>query len=97
MARRLFTVEDTFMIRGGGLVPIPGIAPQGEERLKVGDPILLRLPDGSSRLCSIGGLEVLMGSKPRNDVVVLLKEFSREDVPIGTEVWSVDHAKQASA
>jgi hypothetical protein len=47
MARRLFVVEDTFLIQGRGLVPVPGIIPQGEERFTVGDSILLLRPDGS--------------------------------------------------
>jgi hypothetical protein len=64
MARRLFIVEDTFMIKGRGLVPVPGIVPQGEERFCVGDPILLKRPDGSSLAWQIGGLELISGGPP---------------------------------
>jgi translation elongation factor EF-Tu-like GTPase len=97
MARRLFTVEDTFTVRGRGLVFVPGIVPQGDERFKVGDPIVLRLPGGKSTLSNIGAIEFLTGAKSRTDVVLLFKELRKEDVPIGTEVWSVDPATQASA
>jgi hypothetical protein len=90
MARRLFIVEDTFVIKGRGLVPVPGIVPQGEERFRVGDAILLMRPDGSSFAWQIGGLELISGGPPRDDVVVLLKGLGTEDVPVGTEVWSVD-------
>ena len=90
MARRLFTVEDTFLISGRGLVPIPGIVPEGEERFRVGDAIMLRRPDGSLLAWEIGGLEILTGGPPHHDVVLLLKGLGKEDVPIGTEVWSVD-------
>ncbi len=92
MARRLFTVEDTFLIQGRGLVPIPGIVPQGEEVFRAGDPIRLKRPDGSTVDWQIGSLELLFGGLPRHDVVVLLKGLSKEDVPIGTEVWSIDPA-----
>ena len=77
------------MIRGRGLVPVPGIVPIGEERFRVGDPLLLRRPDGSEVRTTIGALE-LLDPNPNHDVVVLLKELTKDDVPIGTEVWSVN-------
>jgi len=93
VARRLFTIEDTFLIKGRGLVPVPGIVPQGEERFRVGDPILLKRPDGSSIAWQIGGLELICVTPPRDDVVVSLKGLGKDDVPVGTEVWSVDPAE----
>jgi hypothetical protein len=94
MARRLFTIEDTFLITGSGLVPVPGIVPQGDERFRVGDPILLKRPDGSCLQWKIGGLEMISCTppRPRDDVVILLQGLSKEDVPVGSEVWSVDRA-----
>ena len=89
MARCLFTVVDTFLIRGRGLVPVPGIIPVGDERFRVGDPLLMKRPDGTTLRTVIGRLEHLHPN-PRHDVVVLLEELGKEDVPIGTEVWSVD-------
>jgi hypothetical protein len=93
MARRLFIVEDTFSIKGRGLVPVPGILPVGEERFRIGDPILLKRPDGSFLEWKIGGIEMILCSppKPRHDVVILLKDLGKDDLPIGSEVWSVDH------
>lgn len=90
MVRRLFTVQDSFFIQGHGIVPVPGIVPQGNERFHVGDPILLKRPDGSSLAWQIDGLEVICGGPPRDDVVILLKGLGKEDVPIGTEIWSID-------
>ncbi len=91
MARVLFTVEDTFSIKGRGLVPIPGILCQAEERFRVGDPLLLIRPDGSSLEWKIGGIELINCSPPRpkNEVVILLRGLSKDDVPIDTQVWSV--------
>ena len=89
MARRLFTVEATFAVRGRGLVLVPGIIPEEDERFRVGDRITLRRPDGSSIGTRIGGLE-LLDPNPRHDVVIMLKESAKEDVPVGTEVWSSD-------
>ena len=92
MARRLFVVEDTFFIKGCGLVPVPGIVPQPDERFRVGDPIVLKRPDGSHVESTIGGLEIISCSPPRpqTNVVILLKDLKKEDVPIGSEVWSAD-------
>jgi hypothetical protein len=83
----LFIVEDTFAIKGRGLVLAPGIVPVGEERFRVGDPLLLKRPDGSTVDVSIGGVELLCPN-PRHNVVIMLKGLSKEDVPVGTEVWS---------
>jgi hypothetical protein len=88
MARRLFTVADTFVIRGRGLVPVPGIVPVDDERFRVGDPIQLRRPDGLVVHTRIGGLEML-DPNPSNEVVILLKDLTKQDVPVGTEIWSV--------
>ena len=92
MVRRLFVVEDTFYIKGRGLVPVPGIVPEGEERFRVGDPIMLKRPDGSCLETTIGGIEMISCTPPRpkTDVVILLKGLNKEDVPVGSEVWSVD-------
>jgi hypothetical protein len=88
MRRRLFVVEDTFAIRGRGLVLVPGVLPEGDECFQVGDPILLHKPDGSAIATRIGGLELLCPN-PRGDVLIMLKELAKADVPVGTEVWSV--------
>jgi len=95
MGRRLFVVEDTFTIKGRGQVLVPAILPEGDECFRAGDPILLRKPDGSAIATRIGALEMLCPN-PRGDVVILLKEFAKADVPVGTEVWSVDAAEQGA-
>src|SRR5208337_2384973 len=90
MTRRLFTVEDTFLIQGRGLVPVPGIVPQGDERFRIGDKIRLKRPDGSEIEWQIGGLEMLCPRPRPDEVVILLKSLTKDDVPAGTEVWSVN-------
>jgi hypothetical protein len=87
MERRLFTVTDTFLIQDRGLVLVPGIAPVDDESFRVGDALLLKRPDGVEITTTIGGLELLCPN-PKNEVVVMLHEFGKEDVPLGTEVWS---------
>jgi hypothetical protein len=96
MARRLFTVGAAFGVEGRGLVLIPGIVPEGEERFRVGDRVQLKRPDGSTLDWQIGGLELICSGPPRHDVVVRLSGLREVDVPIGTEVWSVDRQGHAN-
>lgn len=89
MPRRLFTVTDTFLIRARGVVLLPGIVPEGDERFQIGDPLRLKRPDGSTIDTTIGGLEMFTcTTKP--DIPVLLMGLGKADVPVGTEVWSID-------
>lgn len=90
MARLLFVVKDTFFIQGRGLVPIPGIVPVDEETFRLGDPILLRRPDGTGLVWQIGGIEMFTPRPPQSDFAILLKCLTMDDVPVGTEIWSVD-------
>ena len=85
MARRLFTVEDTFLIEVRGLVVLlPSLVPERNELFRVGDAILLKRPDGSSLEWQIGGLELVHASPPQDGVVVVLKGLGKVEVPIGT-------------
>ena len=87
--RCLFTVADTFLMHGRGLVLAPGVVPLNDERFRPGDPLRLVRPDGSTLHTTIGSLE-LPTPNPKHELFVLLKDLGKEDVPIGTEVWSSD-------
>jgi len=89
MARRLVTVEHAFEIRGRGLVLAPGITLVGEERIRIGDPIILSKPDGSSVETRIGSLQLFSTTSLRDEILIVLEGTTKDDVPIGTEVWSV--------
>jgi hypothetical protein len=90
MARKLFIVEAVFAIEGRGVILAPGIVPEGSEKFRAGDAIELRLPDGTRNRTRIAGLD-LPTPNPRLVVAVLLpEEFGKDEVPIGTEVWSAD-------
>jgi hypothetical protein len=87
--RCLFVVSDTFIIRGRGIVLCPGIIPKGEERFRWGDSVELRRPDGTVLRVKIA-IELLSPTPKDGSFPILLAEPSRkEDVPIGTEVWSI--------
>ncbi len=85
MSRRLFTVEDTFTIRGRGIILAPGIVPEGDERFRIGDALRLRRPDGSEVEATIDGIDFF--NVPHGTYPIVVK-LSKSDVPLGTEVWS---------
>jgi len=89
MARRLLVVENRVVIRGRGLVLFPGVIPEDDERFSAGNRIVLRRPDGSSTDTQIDSLEI-PSPNPRRELLIFLKERTKEDVPVGTEVWSTD-------
>jgi hypothetical protein len=89
MSRRLLVVERRFWIRGRGLVVEPGVVPVEGERIKAGDCVLLIRPDGSTRDVMIRGLSTCLSPDSAMKVDLLLDLASKEEVPIGTEIWSV--------
>jgi hypothetical protein len=89
MARWLFTIREPFEVRG--CIVAIGLVPIGEERFRVGDPLELRRPDRSRQRTQIMGIEFM--SPPPVDhalAVVFPKHLTKDDLPIGAEVWSVD-------
>ncbi len=89
MSRRLLVVERRFWIRGRGLIVTPGVVPGEGERIKAGDCVLLIRPDGSTRDVMIRGISTYSSPDSSVRVDLLLDLASKEQVPIGTEVWSV--------
>lgn len=75
--------------KGRGIVLAPGIPIDGP-RVHKKAPLELRLPDGSKVSTMVAGLERLNGGGQLFLVMpVLLTDLTKEDVPIGTEVWTV--------
>lgn len=94
MGRLLFVVEDVFEIRSRGIVAVPGITPLPGEKWKVGDAIELRRPNESTLCSEIAGIEMVACTPPLRSFAILLKGVTKAQVPIGTEVWSVDSAAE---
>jgi hypothetical protein len=63
------------------------LVPVGDERFRVLDLIVLRFSDGRELRTRIAGLE-LPHPNPNYEVLILLKDLEKDDVPVGTEVWS---------
>ena len=87
--RLLFTVTETFIVPGRGVVLLPELKPVAEEKFKVGDSLRLRRPNGVEDSVPIGGLEFMKPAGGRCQLVVMLTGMEQQDIPVGTEVWSV--------
>lgn len=93
MSRLLFGISDTFWISGRGLVIATDVTIREAEtkgiNLKVGDVLELRRPDGAQFITNVAGIEFLCPSDPERPFVLSLSPgILKEQVPVGTEVWS---------
>jgi hypothetical protein len=85
MARLLFVVEDLISLEGRGVALLPGMAPEGDEVFRIGDHFVLKRPDGSTLTEKVSGIGFIQPPTP-----LVFNGLTKEGVPIGTEVWSVD-------
>jgi hypothetical protein len=76
----LFTVDDTFEITGRGIVLTPGLGDKVGQ-VPNGSSIKLILPDKSLVYSSIRAIQF------EGDHPIMIDVMSKDDVPIGTEVW----------
>ncbi|HEY1188968.1 MAG TPA: hypothetical protein VGE74_15040 [Gemmata sp.] len=88
MRRLAFVVGDIFVMRGRGLSLFPR-AGQLDHGLRVGDPLELRRPDGSTHRASVVCLNPVHAN-PAPFWAVVFPGWSEAEAPIGTEVWVAD-------
>ncbi len=88
--RLLLVVEDTFAITGRGLIVAPDVdlGPAVQYRILVE----LRRPDASTCRVDAIAQQPLVGGqhvpdRGRKKHMLLFQTLSKQDVPIGTEVW----------
>ncbi len=89
----LFVVEDAFQITGRGCVLVPGPSTEpGGPRVRVGEPIRLVKPDGQEIETLVRGVEMIH-RRPLPKVItapiLLPKEITKDQVPVGTQVFLV--------
>ena len=94
MPSLLLTVEDVFELRGCPVVT--GVFPgkMDHEAPLIGQLIELRLPGGTLIQSQIKGVEwkptCCFGDSGGFKAIMLPPEITKTDVPIGTQVWSLD-------
>lgn len=84
---KLLTVEDTFLIEGRGVVVTPAI-PVPDYSGPQSVSATLRKPDGAETVVQ-AQLQIPMVSPPPQvySYLCLLVGLTKQDVPIGTEIW----------
>lgn len=89
MTRLLLVVEDRFAIAGRDVLVVP-MLDVGEAR-RDRFHVELRLPDGSRRRVEAFAQVPFFHPTPKvHRTQVALLGITKDDVPIGTEVWTVD-------
>ncbi len=74
----------------------PGMTPEPGEVFRPGDGLVLKRPDGSILITQIAGCLEVGYNRTRHggwvwdENCIAVPELNRNDVPPGTEVWSVD-------
>ena len=75
----LFKVQNKFLVTGRGLILVPGLS---DKKVTIGDPIKIVKPDQTIIKTTIRGI----GFNEFRDILVG-KDLTKDDVPIGPEVW----------
>ena len=89
MKWHILTVNDVASVIGRGVILFPGLQLENDQVIRVGDPVILRKPDGCKTTEKIGGFE-FPSPNPHKWVLLFFEGLDKDDVPVGTEVWSVD-------
>lgn len=88
MGKLLFRILDTFQLESIGLVVSVDIKTK-EAAIRIGDEIELRLPERLPLITKVTGIPMLNPYDPEREFSFSLpKGINKDDVPIGTEVWS---------
>jgi hypothetical protein len=87
----LFTVDDVFDIGRRYVIPTPGV-PVSVRGIRNGLSIELRRPDGTVLRTEIASVEMLDPYDPKRPTQIAFQGITKQDVPIGTEIWMGDSA-----
>ena len=75
----LFRVKERYMVTERGLILAPGL---GDKKAKINDKIKIVRPDNSIIETTIKGISFNL-----NRDILVDSTLTKEDVPIGSEVW----------
>ena len=94
MPLHLFTVADRFQIDGRGCVLVPGLPTEPDSpNVPEGARIRLRTPEGKETDTFIKAIELICYRKKPEKIcipILLPKDITKEDVPVGTEVLLIE-------
>jgi len=97
----LFTVADRFQIEGRGCVLAPGLPiDAGSPNLRKGARIRLRTPAGTETDTFIKDLEMISYRHRPEKIsipILLPKDITKKDVPVGTEVFLIEEKDETTS
>ena len=96
MERLAFTVTDSFLVRGVGLLVAPGVGGL-DPPVRIGDQLRLVRPDGSAVASVVRALHLLHAPGPVPNPFLALPELQPADVPPGTAIWVASPAEPGAA
>ena len=86
--RLLFKVEDVFDITERGCVLAPAVPDGLDFKIRAEDRVQLRTPSGRLLDTHIAAIELLqMQHGPCRMAIMLPRDLTKNDVPVGTEIW----------
>lgn len=89
--RRLLVVTERFLIRSRGVIVAPFLDVSEARRDRF--PVELRRPDGTSqRIEAFSQVPFISPTPAVHHAHVTLLGIAKDDVPEGTEVWTLDDA-----
>jgi len=83
----LFKVEEVFEISGRGCVIVPAISEGQDFKIRLGEAIQLRTPEGRTLNTHIGSVELLTTAGPSRIAIMLPPDVLSRDVAKGSDVW----------
>lgn len=87
MNQKLFTVEDKFGIKQRNGLAVVGAYQPVILKFKLRDEIVLVCPDNSKISAEIADSEIIQTVSGIKRISILLENFDKKDVPIGTKVF----------
>ncbi len=87
MKQKLFTVEDRFYISERNGTVVASDSQPNSPTFKIEDELVLVRPDGTKIITEVGGIEMPRTVSGVRKIAILIKNVSKKDIPVGTEVF----------
>jgi hypothetical protein len=87
MRQKLFTVEDRFYVQGRKGTVLVGNAQSNTPTVNIKDEIILIRPDIIEIVTEVDGIEMPLTVSGVRKIAISIENVTKEDVPVGTEVF----------
>jgi translation elongation factor EF-Tu-like GTPase len=94
MAQKVITVDDSFLIPGGGIV-VSGLKEKKSAEIKVGSIVKILRPNRSTIKSQVDAVETFLSrknpseSQKAENISFSMKKLSKKDVPVGSVIYLI--------